>query len=45
MSTKDTHIPDWLKVPFAGITPAPTQEKGQDLRRLLIHGTRAALLI
>src|SRR6202161_618276 len=31
MSTKDTHIPDWLKVPFAGITPAPTQEKGQDL--------------
>ena len=31
MSTKGTHIPDWLKVPFAGITPAPTQEKGQDL--------------
>ncbi len=31
MSTKDTRIPDWLKVPFAGITPAPTQEKGQDL--------------
>jgi NADPH-dependent glutamate synthase beta subunit-like oxidoreductase len=30
MSTKGTHIPDWLKVPFAGITPAPTQ-KGQDL--------------
>src|SRR5712691_4574171 len=31
MSTKDTHIPDWLAVPFAGITPAPSQEKGQDL--------------
>ena len=31
MSTKDTHIPDWLRVPFAGITPAPTQERGQDL--------------
>ncbi len=31
MSTKGTHIPDWLRVPFAGITPAPTQEKGQDL--------------
>jgi NADPH-dependent glutamate synthase beta subunit-like oxidoreductase len=31
MSTKGTHIPDWLTVPFAGITPAPSQEKGQDL--------------
>lgn len=31
MSTKGTVIPDWLKVPFAGITPAPSQEKGQDL--------------
>ena len=31
MSTKGTKIPDWLTVPFAGITPAPTQEKGQDL--------------
>ncbi|HJZ72606.1 MAG TPA: FAD-dependent oxidoreductase [Vicinamibacterales bacterium] len=31
MSTKGTHIPDWLQVPFAGITPAPTQQKGQDL--------------
>jgi NADPH-dependent glutamate synthase beta subunit-like oxidoreductase len=31
MSTEGTHIPDWLRVPFAGITPAPTQEKGQDL--------------
>jgi len=31
MSTKGTHIPDWLAVPFAGITPAPTQQKGQDL--------------
>jgi NADPH-dependent glutamate synthase beta subunit-like oxidoreductase len=31
MSTQGTHIPEWLKVPFAGITPAPSQEKGQDL--------------
>lgn len=31
MSTKGTHIPDWLIVPFGGITPAPSQEKGQDL--------------
>ena len=31
MSTKGTKIPDWLAVPFAGITPAPSQEKGQDL--------------
>ena len=31
MSTTGTHIPDWLRVPFAGITPAPSQEKGQDL--------------
>jgi NADPH-dependent glutamate synthase beta subunit-like oxidoreductase len=31
MSTKGTHIPDWLNVPFAGITPAPSQQKGQDL--------------
>ena len=31
MSTQGTHIPDWLKVPFAGITPGPSQEKGQDL--------------
>ncbi len=31
MSTKGTQIPDWLKVPFAGITPAPSQERGQDL--------------
>jgi len=23
MSTKNTHIPEWLTVPFAGITPAP----------------------
>src|SRR5262245_14986007 len=30
MSTRGTHIPDWLQVPFAGITPAPSQ-KGQDL--------------
>jgi len=31
MSTQGTHIPEWLKVPFAGITPAPSQQKGQDL--------------
>ena len=31
MSTKGTNIPERLKIPFAGITPAPTQEKGQDL--------------
>src|SRR5580700_5325643 len=31
MSTKGTKIPDWLTVQFAGITPAPSQEKGQDL--------------
>ena len=31
MSTKGTRIPEWLTVPFAGITPAPSQEKGQDL--------------
>src|SRR5208337_1646643 len=31
MSTKGTRIPDRLKIPFAGITPAPSQEKGQDL--------------
>jgi NADPH-dependent glutamate synthase beta subunit-like oxidoreductase len=31
MSTKGTHVPDRLKITFAGITPAPTQEKGQDL--------------
>jgi NADPH-dependent glutamate synthase beta subunit-like oxidoreductase len=31
MSTKGTHIPDWLQVPFAGITPAPSQKAGQDL--------------
>jgi NADPH-dependent glutamate synthase beta subunit-like oxidoreductase len=31
MSTKGTKIPDWLTVPFAGITPAPSQDKGQNL--------------
>jgi NADPH-dependent glutamate synthase beta subunit-like oxidoreductase len=31
MSTKDTHIPERLKITFGGITPAPSQEKGQDL--------------
>ena len=31
MSTKGTHIPERLKITFGGITPAPTQEKGQDL--------------
>ena len=31
MSTKGTKIPERLQIPFAGITPAPLQEKGQDL--------------
>jgi NADPH-dependent glutamate synthase beta subunit-like oxidoreductase len=31
MSTRGTHIPEWLQVPFAGITPGPSQQKGQDL--------------
>src|SRR6202166_4278750 len=31
MSTKGTKIPKHLQIPFAGITPAPSQEKGQDL--------------
>src|ERR1700741_1240528 len=31
MSTKGTRIPERLQIPFAGITPAPLQEKGQDL--------------
>jgi NADPH-dependent glutamate synthase beta subunit-like oxidoreductase len=31
MSTKGTRIPEWLTVPFAGITPAPSQDKGQNL--------------
>src|ERR1700751_4070166 len=31
MSTKGTRIPERLQIPFAGITPAPMQEKGQDL--------------
>ena len=31
MSTKGTRIPDRIAIPFAGITPAPSQEKGQDL--------------
>src|SRR6202049_231791 len=31
MSTKGTRIPERLQIPFAGITPAPSQEKGQDL--------------
>ena len=42
MSTKGTRIPDWLTVPFAGITPAPSQEKGQDLfphRQLALNPT------
>ena len=29
MSTKGTHIPVHLEVPFAGVTPAPTQAEGQ----------------
>ena len=31
MSTKGTRIPDHLRVPFAGVTPAPTQLEGQTL--------------
>ena len=31
MSTKGTKIPERLQIPFAGITPAPLQEEGQDL--------------
>src|ERR1700691_1547656 len=31
MSTKGTRIPERIQIPFAGITPAPSQEKGQDL--------------
>lgn len=31
MSTKGTKIPDHLKVPFAAVTPAPTEKEGQKL--------------
>ena len=31
MSTKGTRIPKHLEVPFAGVTPAPTQKDGQTL--------------
>jgi len=31
MSTKGTRIPEHLKVPFAGVTPAPSQTEGQTL--------------
>ncbi len=31
MSTKGTKVPEHLKVPFAGVTPAPTQRDGQTL--------------
>src|ERR1700687_4515364 len=31
MSTKGTRIPDRLQIPFAATTPAPSQDKGQDL--------------
>ena len=31
MSTKGTRIPEHLKVPFAGVTPAPDQQRGQTL--------------
>jgi NADPH-dependent glutamate synthase beta subunit-like oxidoreductase len=31
MSTKGTRIPKHLEVPFAGVTPAPTQKEGQTL--------------
>ncbi|MPZ87109.1 MAG: NAD(P)-binding protein [Nitriliruptorales bacterium] len=31
MSVKGTHVPDNLRLPFAGVTPAPTEEAGQEL--------------
>jgi NADPH-dependent glutamate synthase beta subunit-like oxidoreductase len=31
MSVKGTRIPDDVKLPFAGVTPAPTEEAGQEL--------------
>jgi NADPH-dependent glutamate synthase beta subunit-like oxidoreductase/Pyruvate/2-oxoacid:ferredoxin oxidoreductase delta subunit len=31
MSTKGTKIPDHLRLPLAGVTPAPTEEAGQEL--------------
>lgn len=31
MSTEGTFVPPHLRVPFAGVTPAPTQEEGQKL--------------
>jgi NADPH-dependent glutamate synthase beta subunit-like oxidoreductase len=31
MSTKGTHVPKHLRVPFAGVTPAPTEAEGQKL--------------
>jgi NADPH-dependent glutamate synthase beta subunit-like oxidoreductase len=31
MSVKGTRIPDKVKLPFAGVTPAPTEEAGQEL--------------
>src|SRR5918996_246213 len=31
MSVKGTRIPEKVKLPFAGVTPAPTEEAGQEL--------------
>jgi NADPH-dependent glutamate synthase beta subunit-like oxidoreductase len=31
MSVRNTRIPDHLRLPFAGVTPAPTEEAGQEL--------------
>jgi hypothetical protein len=31
MSVKGTKIPDHLRLPLAGVTPAPTEEAGQEL--------------
>ena len=31
MSVKGTRIPDDVRLPFAGVTPAPTEEAGQEL--------------
>jgi NADPH-dependent glutamate synthase beta subunit-like oxidoreductase len=31
MSVKGTRVPDKVRLPFAGVTPAPTEEAGQEL--------------
>ena len=43
MSTKGTHIPDWLAVPFAGITPAPSHMvRGEGMRIGIIRESMAS---